>query len=205
MPQLLRILLCLTVCFMVSCSPTPEQSFTFTAVELDAAVGGQKAVRLGKQRSANDNQPEILGADILPGRGMNIYQVRAYIPGRGITDLIEAPSIDTAGGHMDEGNDSFKIGGAILLPYANRIRGELVPDSQLLETPILGKTVRLPANWKGNEPGAEPHAMHGLILDRAMDSVQYQANSAVPYAYSYYRGMYQQCSDPNDSCWGDSG
>lgn len=27
---------------------------------------------------------------------------------------------------------------------------------------------------------------------------------ALPYAYSYYRGMYQDCSDPNGSCWGDS-
>lgn len=27
---------------------------------------------------------------------------------------------------------------------------------------------------------------------------------ARPYAYSYYRGMYQDCSDPNGSCWGDS-
>lgn len=28
-----------------------------------------------------------------------------------------------------------------------------------------------------------------------------QAN---PYSYSYYRGMYQDCSDPNGGCWGDS-
>lgn len=27
---------------------------------------------------------------------------------------------------------------------------------------------------------------------------------ATPYAYSYYRGMYQDCTDPNGSCWGDS-
>jgi hypothetical protein len=34
--------------------------------------------------------------------------------------------------------------------------------------------------------------------------IQYQENTANPYAYSYYRGMYQDCSDPNGSCWGDS-
>ena len=34
--------------------------------------------------------------------------------------------------------------------------------------------------------------------------IQYQENTAKPYAYSYYRGMYQDCSDPNGSCWGDS-
>ena len=34
--------------------------------------------------------------------------------------------------------------------------------------------------------------------------VQYQENTARPYAYSYYRGMYQDCSNPQGSCWGDS-
>ena len=34
--------------------------------------------------------------------------------------------------------------------------------------------------------------------------VQYQENTANPFTYSYYRGMYQECIDPNGSCWGDS-
>ena len=34
--------------------------------------------------------------------------------------------------------------------------------------------------------------------------VQYQENTTKPYSYSYYRGMYQDCTDPNGSCWGDS-
>jgi len=28
--------------------------------------------------------------------------------------------------------------------------------------------------------------------------------NVAPYAYSYYRGMYQDCSDPNGGCYGDS-
>jgi hypothetical protein len=34
--------------------------------------------------------------------------------------------------------------------------------------------------------------------------IQYQEKTAKPYAYSYYRGMYQDCSDPNGGCYGDS-
>lgn len=34
--------------------------------------------------------------------------------------------------------------------------------------------------------------------------VQYQETTAKPYAYSYYRGMYQDCNNPQGSCWGDS-
>jgi hypothetical protein len=33
---------------------------------------------------------------------------------------------------------------------------------------------------------------------------QYMTSKAIPYAYSYYRGMYQDCVDPNGMCWGDS-
>lgn len=34
--------------------------------------------------------------------------------------------------------------------------------------------------------------------------LEYQVNTAKPFAYSYYRGMYQDCGNPNGSCWGDS-
>jgi len=40
--------------------------------------------------------------------------------------------------------------------------------------------------------------------DYASFFVQYQENTAKPYVYSYYRGMYQDCRNPNGSCWGDS-
>jgi len=34
--------------------------------------------------------------------------------------------------------------------------------------------------------------------------MQYQEDTRKLYAYSYYRGMYQDCSNPIGSCWGDS-
>jgi aldose 1-epimerase len=36
---------------------------------------------------------------------------------------------------------------------------------------VAGKTVRLPANGRGRQPGAEPNSIHGLFLSRAMDTV----------------------------------
>lgn len=117
----------------------------------------------------------LLEADILPGRGFNTWQIRAYIPGKGITDLIAAPSLTNAaalmtGGDNDfRGNESFKNGGAILIPYANRIRGKFDEKLRTIETAVSGKTIKLPANWKGKNPGAEPHAMHGLLLDQPVE------------------------------------
>jgi galactose mutarotase-like enzyme len=89
-------------------------------------------------------------------------------------NLFEAPALAEGAARMNgspedfNGNVSFMIGGSILVPYANRIRGKLLEKDRLLETNIAGKTVRLPANWKGKNPGAEVHAMHGLILGQAM-------------------------------------
>lgn len=35
-------------------------------------------------------------------------------------------------------------------------------------------------------------------------TIQYFDPSAIPFVYSYYRGMYQDCVNPNGQCWGDS-
>jgi aldose 1-epimerase len=62
------------------------------------------------------------------------------------------------------GVQSFSCGGAFLVPFANRIRGEGSHDGQTIETEILGRRVRLPADWHGPQPGAEKCAIHGLML-----------------------------------------
>jgi galactose mutarotase-like enzyme len=109
---------------------------------------------------------------------MMTLQVTAHLPGRGETDLIAAPALAAARDYFDQnpepfpGNRSYLIGGAILLPYANRIRGRLAPDGKTIETGILEKTVRLPANAGGRRPGAERYAMHGLLLASKADEVR---------------------------------
>jgi hypothetical protein len=35
-------------------------------------------------------------------------------------------------------------------------------------------------------------------------NVDYRPGDPVLYLYAYYAGMYQDCADPNGSCWGDS-
>lgn len=125
---------------------------------------------LKRPKRSDESKPQFLQALILPDRGMDIFQIRAFLPGRGEIDLLASPSLAEArkqmnGGPEDVmGNKTFAHGGAILLPYANRIRGKLQPDGTTLETNIAGKTVMLPANWIGKNPGAERCAMHGLIL-----------------------------------------
>jgi aldose 1-epimerase len=103
--------------------------------------------------------------------------VKAYLPGKGVIDMLFAPPLDQAAqamsgaGEDQFGNGSFRAGRAILAPFANRIRGKLSADKKTITTTILGKTVSLPANFQGKKPHAEIHSIHGLILNRAMDDV----------------------------------
>ena len=140
-------------------------------------IGGEPAVTLVRPKSPDSNKPSFLSATVLPGNGMNLLQVKAYLPGKGDIDLLSAPSLPDAKDLLENqndafGNKSFSMGGAILLPYPNRIRGKLSADSKTLETTIDGKMMSLPANWKGKKPGAEIHAMHGLIMSAHFQDVK---------------------------------
>jgi aldose 1-epimerase len=169
---------------LFSCSPSrpPEETKTaapphFTAEETNVTVGGKKAVHLAQPQSADNSKPQILSADILPGRGMNTFRVQAYLPGKGVVDVLASPPLEQASQLMNGegedafGNGSFRAGGAILVPFANRIRGKVSADKKTLTTTIYGKTVSLPANFGGKKPGAEIHSIHGLILNDAFNNV----------------------------------
>lgn len=135
-------------------------------------IGGAPVVVL--QRRSPVVPPCLERAHILPGRGMMLLDLDADLPGLGLTPLIEAPPLDEARRTLEEagefpGNASFRIGGAILVPFANRIRGVPSADGRTIEARVLDRSVRLPANWSGRRQGAERYAMHGLILDRSAD------------------------------------
>ncbi|MFN0102066.1 MAG: aldose 1-epimerase [Bryobacteraceae bacterium] len=156
---------------LAACSPAPKPD-EFSIAESAETLGGHKALTLRRAASPTGDTPLLLEAEILPGRGFNTWQLRAYLPGKGVTDLFTAPSLNeaaklmTAGENDFRGNESFKNGGAILVPFANRIRGKFDEKARTIETIAAGKSIKLPANWKGKNAGAEPHAMHGLLLDQ---------------------------------------
>jgi len=146
-------------------------------------VNGVPAVTLTRPRAADQNKPQFVEATVLPGAGMNLLQLKAYLPGSGEVNAIGATSLGDAKKLLEEDNDafgnkSFYIGGAILLPFPNRIRGTLSPDGKTLETNIGGKQVSLPANWHGKNPGAPVHAMHGLIFASKFEDVKHDDGAA---------------------------
>lgn len=146
---------------------------------LPISIGGQPVVTLDRPLPANPTKPQFIQATILPGNGMNLLQLKAFLPGKGTIDVLNTMPLPDAKKYLETdndsfGNNSFKLGGAILLPYPNRIRGTLSQDGTTLQTTIDGQQVTLPANWHGKNPNAEVHAMHGLIFSSDFKDVKHE-------------------------------
>jgi len=138
-------------------------------------IGGQKIVTLTRTATSK-TQPELTSVTVLPGRGMELLQITANFPGRGNVDVLASPDLAAAKKMLDEddnanGDLAYRLGSVFLVPYPNRIRGKLSADGKTLTTEWQGHTITLPANNIGKNPGAEQHAMHGLILKSKTDDV----------------------------------
>ena len=138
-------------------------------------IGGQKIVTLTR-KATSTTKPEFTSVTILPGRGMEIQQITANFPGKGNIDVLASPDLAGSAKMLDQddnanGDLGYRLGSAFLVPYPNRIRGPLSADGKTLTTQWKGHTITLPANNIGKNPGAERHAMHGLILKAKTDNV----------------------------------
>lgn len=124
--------------------------------------GGQDPIRLSRSATEIGRDPEFLSATLLPGRGMNVYQITALIPGHGEVSLLcspplsDATSIFTNQGPDANGAASTTLGGALLLPWARRLTG--TPVSTPPNAPSL-----LHTTWNG-EPLTFPAAASGTTL-----------------------------------------
>jgi len=164
---------------LAGCSGAPNNPVqSATSPQPQAVViGGEPVVTLERQRSQLSNSPEFLSVQVLPGKGMNVFQVRAFLPGKGEINLIASPPLEEAAKTLNNGQEDFydlksaTLGGAILVPYANRIRGKLSADGKSIVTQVNGKTISLPANMQAKHPDAEKVAIHGLILDAKFQDV----------------------------------
>jgi len=142
-------------------------------------IGGQKIVTLTRTATSK-TKPEFTSVTVLPGRGMEVLQITANFPGKGNVDVLASPDLAGSKKMLDEQDDAFgdlgyRLGAAFLFPYPNRIRGKLSADGKTLTTSWQGHPLTLPANNIGSKPGAERHAMHGLIIKAKTDDVKEKA------------------------------
>jgi galactose mutarotase-like enzyme len=135
--------------------------------------GGQDPVRLSRSATAIGRGAELISATFLPGRGMNVFQVTALIPGHGEVSLLASPPIASAAGILNgqdddaNGSASASLGGAILLPWAQRLSGSSKSSAGVLSSNWNGKRLSFPAENEGSNMSVE-----GLLLNRGADSVK---------------------------------
>ena len=132
--------------------------------------GGQDTVTLQRSQIAVGTAPEFLSATLLPGRGMNVLQITAYLPGKGEVQLLASPSLSEAGKVLDgvDATGGMSLGGAFEAPWANRITGTASADSKNMTMNWHGHVLGLPVTSREREAVA----MGGLLLKRTSDMVK---------------------------------
>ena len=159
---------------------TPAEQAPQPAAPPVIKIGGEDVLTLARKASSGGSKPEFLSVTLLPGRGMNMFQVTAAIPGKGEIPLLHSPSVADAAsqltgtGRDQLGNASFSFGGAFLIPYPNRIIGEPSSDGKSVITQWRGHTLALPANFPSKQPGGRVVAIHGLITQAKVEDLQTQ-------------------------------
>lgn len=126
-------------------------------------VGGEDVLILSREPTSTGAKPEFLSITLLPGRGMNLLQLTANLPGKGEVNLLESPAVAEAASLLNgSGQDAFgnlnqSFGAAFLIPFLSRISGEVSSDGKTVTTSWRGKPITLPNDFLGK------YALHGLV------------------------------------------
>jgi galactose mutarotase-like enzyme len=140
---------------------------------LPTGPGGQDPIRLSRSATSIGRGVELISATFLPGRGMNVFQITALIPGHGEVPLLVSPLLASASGVLNgqdddaNGSASTTLGGAILMPWAQRLSGTSTGTQGMLSTDWNGKRLSFPSENAGSNMSVE-----GLLLNRGADSVK---------------------------------
>jgi len=135
-------------------------------------VGGLPPVTMHRNATSHGREREFTSITLLPGRGLNTFQITANLPGKGETELLRSPSLREAAEKMNEhgddayGNLSHAFGGAFLIPFTSRAGGQLTEDKKLVIVNWHGKEIRLPNDYLGH------YAVHGLINTMKAEDVR---------------------------------
>jgi aldose 1-epimerase len=126
-------------------------------------IGGMPPLRMERKATSHGAKREFTSITVLPGRGLNTFQITANLPGKGETELLRSPSLEVAAQKMNEqgddayGNLNHSFGGAFLIPFTSRAGGELSADKSIVSVVWNGKTIHLPNDYLGH------YSVHGLL------------------------------------------
>jgi galactose mutarotase-like enzyme len=135
-------------------------------------VGGLAPVMMNRKATSHGREREFTSITLLPGRGLNTFQITANLPGKGETELLRSPTMQEASEKMNEhGDDAFgnlnhAFGGGFLIPFTSRAGGQLSDDKKLVIVRWHGKEIRLPNDYLGH------YSVNGLINTMKAEDVR---------------------------------
>ncbi len=66
------------------------------------SIGGEPVVVLQRPPVTDESKPQFLQATILPGRGMAVLQIKAYLPGKGRVRHAQCASATGGGATVEQ-------------------------------------------------------------------------------------------------------
>jgi aldose 1-epimerase len=127
---------------------------TATPVAVGPRPGGVEPVVLKRSQTSGSNTPEFRSATLLPGLGMEVLQITAFVPDRGEIELLAAPSVkDVSDGTTPNRSGANDTWGAIEAPWSGLLTGLLAPLGNTFRTSWKGRTIEAPAVAPGRGIG----------------------------------------------------
>ncbi len=113
--------------------------------------GGLDPIVLTRNQTAGSNLPEFRSATILPGLGMQVLQLTAYLPERGEVSLLAAPTAK----QIADGTTPVRTGvndrwGAIEVPWGGVLYGTMTPLGTTIRTEWRGRAIEAPTTSAGH-------------------------------------------------------
>jgi galactose mutarotase-like enzyme len=149
-----------------------------TIVVVGPRPGGLDPIVLTRGQTPGSNMPEFRSATLLPGLGMQVLQITAFVPSKGEVTLLEAPTVKD----LADGTTPTRVGpndrwGAIEVPWAGVVTGLLTPVGTSVRTSWRGKTIEAPTGGLGR-PIAEGGMLNSLSADTSQSTPETQPTSA---------------------------
>lgn len=137
--------------------------------------GGQEAVLLRRALLVGGSAPEFLSATVLPGRGMSILQITAFIPGRGEVPLLEAPSVEEAAKLITTKDPGIRqMGAPFEVPWGGRLVGVRTGNGTHVTAEWRGRPLTVPYTTTS---GSADQSTGGLLQQIASSNV---SNNTMP-------------------------
>jgi hypothetical protein len=112
--------------------------------------GGAEPIVLSHEQTPGAKTPEFRTVTLLPGLGMDVLQITAFVPNLGEIELLANPSVkDVADGTAPNRSGVNDTWGALEAPWSGLLSGVLTPLGNTLRTSWRGHAIEAPVEIAG--------------------------------------------------------